>query len=117
MAVQKQLKKRKGKTEMAHYVKVPISKRRIITMWNPQKPLFPVSEADQKAADEKFIAEMQKEIARKRKEIKRQEKLYLDYLGISDSKLLRKNTKNAFNKFLATIDKTEQAEKFNKNKN
>ncbi len=90
------------------YIKFRVG-RKIITMWDGQKTI-----AFKDSHNETFIANMLKAFSQTKKEIKAKQKAILDYLGITDRKLLNKCVKYHFDKFVESKDKTEIAEKSGK---
>lgn len=90
---------------MARVVEVKVG-RRTIRLYNRQTQLVQFSEEVLKAFDARFVVQIKKALSKTKKEIKIKEKRKLEYLGITDEKIFKKNVKIAFNKFLDSIDIT-----------
>ena len=98
---------------MSHYVKTKIE-RRILILWDPYVSLLHhITDEWEFALDAIFLPSKRKFISNRKKEIKMQQKRCLDYLGISDKKLLNKLVRHEINKILDSMDKTEEAIKSN----
>lgn len=101
---------------MAHYVEIKIYRRKII-VWNYIKGLFqnsPNKDKWEPYLDNLFVPRFKKYLYKKKRKIKCSQIRNLNYLGISDYKLLKNLVKADFNRFLDDLDKTEEAIKSKK---
>ena len=98
---------------MARYVRVKLGKRTIIMRNTFRCAFCPDTEIWRKAADADFLKYTKKKLSKNKKEFKNQQIVNLNYLGISDRKLLNKLVRCDVDKLIDSWDKTEEAIKSN----